>query len=205
MNDDQKQKNGPSPADAGKDPSGRPETARLMVQLWAATIILQLIHLVLNVAMLIIDPSGLQSAARESARGQDLEEVTPELIQSSVIGTVVIMTLLNLLILGLLTWGLVVLNRRGKHATSARHLWIVFSLYFALQGMTVFALSSAGSAVPDALFLLDGSLQILAAVAAVTGLVFATRPDTLDWLDPDREDKTPLRPGPRGPRPPTAR
>ncbi len=188
-----------------KDPLGQPETIRLAVQLWAATVALQLVHLVLNVIMLIIDPSGLQAAARESAAARDVEEVTTEMIQGSVIGSVVIMTLINLLILGLLTWGLVTVNRRGRRAGSARHLWLVFSIYFALQAATVFALSSAGSAVPDFLFLLDGSLQILAGVAAVTGLVFASRSDSLNWVDPNRKDKMTLPPGPRGPRPPTSR
>ncbi|MDR7328431.1 hypothetical protein [Corynebacterium guangdongense] len=188
-----------------KDPLGRPETVRLAVQLWAATVALQLIHLVFNVIMLIIDPSGLKAAARETADARDVEEVTTEMIQGSVIGSVVIMTLINLLILGLLTWGLLAINKRSRHAGSARHLWLVFSIYFALQGITVFALSPAGSAVPDSLFLVDGSLQIVAAVAAVTGLVFASKQDTLNWIDPNRKEKMSLPPGPRGPRPPTSR
>lgn len=196
-------------SDGGKrsaDPKGRPESVRLTVQLWGAAVLLQLVHLILNVVMIVIDPSSLQAAARETAESQEMEEVSSGLLLGSVIGSVVIMTLINLLILGLLTWALVAITRRQKHAPSARHLWLVFSIYFALQAMTVFALSSAGSDVPDILFLTDGSIQILTGVAAVMGMIFASRSDTLDWVDPNRKDKMKLQSGPPGgPRPPKAR
>ena len=73
------------------------------------------------------------------------------------------------------------LARRGKRAGTSRRVWFAFSLYFGFRILLTFMVTPAGADVPDWLFAADGMVQILVGVAAVLGLIFSVRVDTLDY------------------------
>ena len=55
-------------------------------------------------------------------------------------------------------------------------------LSLAVPGiLLLFFAAPGGNDVPLAMYLVDGSVQILVGVAAVLGLVFSFRPETLRW------------------------
>ena len=73
------------------------------------------------------------------------------------------------------------LANRSKRAGTSRRVWFAFSLYFGFRILLTFMVTPAGADVPDWLFAADGMVQILVGVAAVLGLIFSVRAETLDY------------------------
>lgn len=160
----------------------RPEAFRLAVGAWAVALLVELIHQITQISMSLIDPAELMSAARKEAESTSVEGASDTLITFSVYGSIIIMGLVSLLIIVGLVVALRFYAARHRLADGARRLLMVFSLYFALRGLLVFVAGPAGSAVPVWLMLLDGSLQLIVAVAAILGLVFSGRKESVDYL-----------------------
>lgn len=158
----------------------RPEAVQLAIGAWALALLGELIHQILQIVMSLIDPAELLAVARESAD----EGMSETAINLSVYGSIVIMALINVLILIGLTVALRFYATRHRLADGARRLLMVFSLYFALRGLLVFVAGTAGPGVPVWLMLIDGSLQLLVAVAAILGLVFSGREESMKYITP---------------------
>lgn len=156
---------------------GRPESARLMLTMFAVAAGLEVIALILNVVTTVVDPAPLMSAAREAA-----DETGGPIVEAAAWGSVAMVTLFYLAVVAILTAAIVAIHKNGKWAAGALRLWTIFAVYFAFRGLTVFLITPVGSNAPDALFLADGAVQILVGVAAVLGAVFGSRPDTRAWL-----------------------
>lgn len=163
----------------------KPETVRQMLILWSAMVGLELLHQILNVVMALLDPTAMRAAARS----QDAAEgVSDAVVNASVTAATLLVGLLNLIIVGVLAWMILIVNKRGKRLPTALMLLMIFSLFFAIRALFLF-LASPTSDVPLALFAVDGSVQILAAVAGVLAYLLARRPEALAWLGPSEGKK----------------
>lgn len=165
---------------------GRPESVRLMLTMFSLATGLELLALVLNLITTLADPAPLLAAAREAAAGTDIAD---PFIELSAWGSVAVVTLFYLFVVGVLVGAVIALHRNGRWADGALRLWTVFAVYFALRGLTVFLISPVGSAAPIALFLGEGTTQILVGVTAVLGAIYGARPETRDWITTP-EDRT---------------
>lgn len=163
----------------------KPETVRQMLILWSAMVGLELLHQILNVVMTLLDPTAMRAAARS----QDAAEgVSDAVVNASVTAATLLVGLLNLIIVGVLAWMILIVNKRGKRLPTALMLLMIFSLFFAIRALFLF-FASPTSDVPLALFAVDGSVQILAAVAGVLAYLLARRPEALAWLGPSEGKK----------------
>lgn len=158
----------------------RPETVQLLLQVWLAVVILEVVHQLLGGGLTLFNREALLGAARTTA--QEAGENLPDaVIEMTAYGSLVLSTVISLIIIAILAWMLRVLAKNTKRAATARRLWFVFSIYFAMRLLLVFIATPAGSDAPDWLFLIDGAIQILIGVAAITGIIFCTRQETLDY------------------------
>ncbi|MGP6174802.1 hypothetical protein [Corynebacterium sp. A21] len=161
--------------------SGLPETIRLFVQMWFLALGLEVIHQILNIVMGMMDTAALQAAVRESLSASDREQVSASLINSAAIAGVLLMGLIGIAMMGLLLWMVFLVKNRSKKAGLGRRLLQVFGFYFGFRIMIVFMLTPGGTDIPVAMYAVDGSLQILAGVAAVIALILSFRAETLKW------------------------
>ncbi|MBI8999553.1 hypothetical protein M0E87_01730 [Corynebacterium sp. CCM 9185] len=154
-----------------------PESARLAVQLWWAMVVLEIIHQVFNVAISLIDPSEVKANADFGDTGAVPVDavITVAIIMAGVLGIGI------MVFLGFAVYG----YARNSGWRWLRTLLVFFSVYFAIRAVVVFTATPAGTAVPTALYLIDGSLQILAAIAGVLGLILSRRPDAVEWQEKD--------------------
>ena len=84
--------------------------------------------------------------------------------------------------------------KQASWAENALKLLMVFGGYFALRVMLIFAVPVSGSAVPTPLIALDGAMQIIAGVAGVCAIVFATQDEVRKWTakpNTSKDAKTP--------------
>ncbi|AIT60230.1 hypothetical protein [Corynebacterium doosanense] len=162
----------------------RPEAVRLAITTWAVALAVELVHQITQITMSVLDPAELTAAARESAEsaGTSVEGASDTLIELTVYGSIALMGLISLLVLVGLAVALRFYASRHRLADGSRRLLMVFSLYFGLRGLLVFAGGTISPGVPVWLMLLDGSLQLIVAVAAVLGLVFSGRKESVDYL-----------------------
>lgn len=161
--------------------NGRPETVRLMLLLFAVAVGGEVLHQILNVIIGVMDPSALLAAAREAMTEEQAAELGEGAVTTSVYASMFLAGALGVAIMGLLAFMLVLINRRSRHSGLARRMLLVFGFYFGFRLLLLFAATPGGSDVPVAMYLVDGSVQILVGVAAVLGLVFSFRQETLRW------------------------
>ncbi|MCK7637439.1 hypothetical protein [Corynebacterium pygosceleis] len=165
-----------------------PESARFAVQLWWAMVLLEIIHQVFNVVISLIDPSGI----RENADFGDTGGVPVDLVITVAVIMAGVLGIGVMVLLGFAVYG----YARNSGWKWLRTLLMFFSVYFAIRAVVVFTATPTGTAVPTALYLIDGSLQILAAVAGVLALIFSRRPDAVEWREKnDGGGKDPGNPG----------
>ncbi|AGF71426.1 hypothetical protein [Corynebacterium halotolerans] len=181
--------------------TGLPESVRLLILLWAGALAGEALHQILNVVMSLIDPSALLAAARETVDTEQAPEVADALITTSAYSAVVVAAVIAVAIVGLLAWMLTLIRKRSRHAPMARRLLLIFGFYFGIRTLMLFMVSPGASDVPLALYLFDGSLQILIGVAAVLALIFGARRETLQWTGELNDPDGSARPG----RPPNDR
>lgn len=170
-----------------------PETIRLLLTLWAVAVGGEIIHQILSMTMSFMDPSALVAAARQGQEGEESTALAESTVSLAIYASVIITGLIGILIMGLLVWALVLIKRRSKHAGVARRMLMVFGFYFGFRIIMLFTVSPGASDIPLAMYIIDGSLQIIVGVVAVLGLVFSFRPETLKWtreIEPSPSERT---------------
>lgn len=175
----------PQPAPQGEgEKDKRTEAVRLLILVWFVALCAELVHQCLSIVSSLFNRDQLMAQSREQA-AETLQgtgqEISDSLIHAAAYGSVILSALFSFAIIAVLAWMLWSLNKPTKRAGTARRLWFFFSLYFGIRIVFVFLLSPAGSNVPDWLFVLDGSVQIIVGVAAVMGLFFSSKEETLDY------------------------
>ena len=176
----------PSSAPAPRSPrTQRPESVAYMLWLWMGALCGEAVHQVLNVVLTLLNHDVLMSQAKEMAKsapaGVDEAQLSDAFLRTAAYASVALSAAISLAIIVLLAFLLQSLARRGKRAGTSRRVWFAFSLYFGFRILLTFMVTPAGADVPDWLFAADGMVQILVGVAAVLGLIFSVRVDTLDY------------------------
>ncbi|WP_144412221.1 hypothetical protein [Corynebacterium uterequi] len=178
------------PARRRPDHAPRPEAATLMLRLWAAAVGAELIHQIISIISGFLDPSELLAASKESlSDNPQFADMPDAMLRLSVYVSIGLLGLLNLAIVGGLGAAVVLISRRGRTAPGAQRLLIVFSIFWAVRGLVILTAQATYPGLPDWLVLLDGSLQIIIAVAGVLGIIFARKPETVSYFDVDRGDE----------------
>lgn len=172
----------------GKDAKGgskRPETVVYMLWLWLGVVVGETIHQILNVVLTLLNHDVLMAQAKQmvesASGGEDGEEVSDSFIEMAAYGSVALSAAIAIGVLVLLLFLLKSLAEPSKRAGTSRRIWFAFSIYFGFRILLTFMVTPAGADVPDWLFAADGMVQILVGVAAVLGLIFSIKPDTLDY------------------------
>lgn len=164
------------------DPNTPPETVRYLLFAWAVMLGGELVHQLFSVAMAFLDPSVLTESAREANKTVGGDAVPDDQIQLIVYATIALMGLFMLAFVLLLAAALNAVARRKSWATNAALLLMVFSAFFVLRMITVFLVVGANTdGIPTAVVALDGVIQIIAGVAAICGLIFASKEETKKW------------------------
>lgn len=163
------------------DPAvSKPETLRQILQLWSVMLVLELIHQILNVIMSLSDPSAMRAAVKEQGAAEGLSDAV---INSTVTAAVFLSGLINVVIVGVLAWMIMIVNKRGKRMPTAFLLLIVFTFFFVFRALLVFLASPSGD-IPVALYAIDGSIQILLAVAGVIAYLLSRQAEVVEWIGP---------------------
>lgn len=169
------------PAGSGTSSSTVPEAVRLAVLMWAVAVGLELVHQILSIVMGFVDPADLLAAAREAGAEEQLPGDSDAAVQLAAYSGIIVMGLINLVIVAVLAVALRLFATKHKMAGGSRRLLMIFSLFLAFRGSLVFAAQPAGTDIPQLLYLVDGSIQIVVAVTAVLGLIFSQRQETLEF------------------------
>lgn len=165
----------------GPDETKKPDAVRLLLLLFAVAVGGEILHQILNVIIGLMDPSALIAAARDSLSAEDAQQISDGQIRLTVYASMLLAGGLGLAVMGLLAFMLGLIHRRSKHAGLARRMLMVFGFYFGFRILLLFMASPGGNDVPVAMYLLDGGVQIIVGVAAVLGLLFSFRQETLKW------------------------
>lgn len=165
--------------------SKRPETVVYMLWLWLGVVVGETVHQILNVVLTLLNHDVLMAQAKQmvesASGGEDGEEVSDSFIEMAAYGSVALSAAIAIGVLVLLLFLLKSLAEPSKRAGTSRRIWFAFSIYFGFRILLTFMVTPAGADVPDWLFAADGMVQILVGVAAVLGLIFSIKPDTLDY------------------------
>lgn len=165
--------------------SKRPETVVYMLWLWLGVVVGETVHQILNVVLTLLNHDVLMAQAKQmvesASGGEDGEEVSDSFIEMAAYGSVALSAAIAVGVLVLLLFLLKSLAGPSKRAGTSRRIWFAFSIYFGFRIVLTFMVTPAGADVPDWLFAADGMVQILVGVAAVLGLIFSIKPDTLDY------------------------
>lgn len=163
----------------------RPETVVYMLWLWLGVVAGETVHQILNVVLTLLNHDVLMAQAKQmvesTSGGEDGEEVSDSFIEMAAYGSVALSAAIAVGVLVLLLFLLKSLAGPSKRAGTSRRIWFAFSIYFGFRILLTFMVTPAGADVPDWLFAADGMVQILVGVAAVLGLIFSVKPDTLDY------------------------
>lgn len=175
------------------------EAVRFMLGCWAAMILGELVHQILQIAGIVIDPAALREASQQAAQNQD-GPVSDMMVNAAMWSSVVIMALIQLGILALFTAALMALKKQKRWAPNARRLLQIFSIFFALRALTLFITRPTSTAIPVAMYGFDGAVQILIAVAGALGVFYASQKESIQWAEagvpPEKRDGN--GPGPLG-------
>ncbi len=165
----------------------KPEAVRLMLALFGVAVGGEILHQILSIVIGLLDPSGLTAAAKETMDAEQAAEISDNTLGLMVTGSIIMAGFVGILVMGLLVFMLVLIHRRSRHAGLARRMLLVFGFYFGFRILMLFMATPGGNDVPMAMYVIDGSVQIIVGVAAVLGLVFTFREETLRWtreIDP---------------------
>nr|WP_255716856.1 hypothetical protein [Corynebacterium sp. ACRPR] len=156
-----------------------------MLWLWLGVVAGETVHQILNVVLTLLNHDVLMAQAKQmvesTSGGEDGEEVSDSFIEMAAYGSVALSAAIAVGVLVLLLFLLKSLAGPSKRAGTSRRIWFAFSIYFGFRILLTFMVTPAGADVPDWLFAADGMVQILVGVAAVLGLIFSVKPDTLDY------------------------
>ncbi len=179
----------PSAAQTSKsnEPNGsrkgaRPEAVRYMLACWVVMIAGELLHQILTVIAVVLDPAALKESARAAAKARG-EDLTDAVMSLGIIGSVVFMALIQLAVVALFAVALNALAKQRKWAPSARRLLQIFSIFFALRAVSLFLVRPGSSAIPVAFYACDGIIQIILAVAGVLGVFYASQKESVAYAE----------------------
>ncbi|BAU94833.1 hypothetical protein N24_0571 [Corynebacterium suranareeae] len=158
----------PSASSQGGNANKKEDTVKLLLQMWALMIGLELVHQILNVVMSFLDPTSLRAVAKEQAESQGLSD---SIVNATVVVAILVMGFFNLIVVAILSWMIVMVKNRSKRLPTAFLLLTIFSIFFILRVLMLFFSSPGGTDVPMALFAIDGCVQILVGVSA--GVAYA--------------------------------
>lgn len=159
----------------------KPEPVRLMLLLFAVAVGGEILHQILNITMGLMDPSVLLAAAKENMTAEQAAEISAGALRMTVIASILVAGGFGIAVMGLLVFMLVLIHRRSKYAGLARRMLLVFGFYFGFRVLMLFLATPGGTDVPVAMYVIDGAVQIIVGVAAVMGLLFSFREETLTW------------------------
>lgn len=156
-----------------------------MLWLWLGVVAGETVHQILNVVLTLLNHDVLMAQAKQmvesTSGGEDGDEVSDSLIEMAAYGSVALSAAIAIGVLVLLLFLLKSLAGPSKRAGTSRRIWFAFSIYFGFRILLTFMVTPTGADVPGWLFAADGMVQILVGVAAVLGLIFSIKPDTLDY------------------------
>lgn len=158
-----------------------PETVRLVLLLFSVAVAGEILHQILNITMGLMDPSALIATARDQMSAEQAAEISEGQLRGSVIASILLAGGMGIAIMGGLAVMVVLIHRRSKYANLARRMLTLFGFYFGFRILMLFVASPGGSDIPVAMYLVDGSVQILVGVAAVLGLILSFKVETLTW------------------------
>lgn len=126
----------PSSSASAKNPGEKKEdTVKLLIQMWAVMIGLELLHQILNVVMSFTDPTALRTVAKEQAAAQGLSD---GIVNATVIAAILVMGFFNLIVIAILSWMVVMVKNRSKRLPTAFLLLTIFSFFFILRVLMLF-------------------------------------------------------------------
>ncbi|MCF4005822.1 hypothetical protein L1O03_01340 [Corynebacterium uropygiale] len=162
------------------EPRVRPDAVKVFCQLWIAGIILELVHQVLSIIMSAVDPSQLREQVVEQAKQQNMP-LPEDMLSMITVLAFVFMGVIALIVALVLAFATQRVHRGTKRSGVARSLLTFFSIYFVLRLVLVMLSSPQGTAVPLALFAVDGSVQIIVGVIGALAMYCGRREETLRW------------------------
>lgn len=172
------------PATAGRDDDANrpPEAVRILVALWRGIVGLEILHQLLSVAGVLADPTALRTMARETLEQTEGADVSPQTLDVAVYASAGFSALLGVAIQLILLWATVMIARRHRWSDGSRRLLMFFSIYLVIRAVALFGVGAAGvGSIPVALLAVDGSVQVLAGVAAALALVYIFNSETVRW------------------------
>lgn len=159
----------------------KPEVVRLMLLLFAVAVGGEVLHQILSITIGLMDPSALFAAAKETMSAEQAAQISDGALRATVIASILVTGGIGIAVMGLLAFMLALIHRRSKFAGLARRMLLVFGFYFGFRILMLFMATPGGNGVPVAMYLVDGSIQIIVGVAAVLGLIFSFREEVLKW------------------------
>lgn len=163
------------------DSHEKPEAVRLFVLTAVVMLCGELMHQLFSIAVALLDPSALVEQAKQS-RPSAAKEIGEANVTLLAYASIAIAALFALIIVLVLAIALRAVSKQASWASNAMKLLMVFGGYFALRVMLIFAIPASGSAVPTPVIALDGIMQIIAGVAGVCAIFFATQDETRKWV-----------------------
>lgn len=152
----------------------QPEAVRWATASWWTALAINAAHQILGGVIAFFNRGQLMAELEKRMNGQ----AVPEMAAS--IG--VVMSVLFLLgFLGLFAWFVAAFRQGGRFAQLCRKTMTFVSIYLGISVITVFAIVPTSLSIPQGWFLADGCLSIACGVAAIIGLIFAQKKESLEW------------------------
>lgn len=165
-----------------EDAKRPPEAVRILVALWRGIVGLEILHQLLSVAGVLADPGALRTMTRETLEQTEGADVSPQMLDVAVYASAGFSALVGIAIQLILLWATVMIARRHRWSDGSRRLLMFFSIYLVIRAVALFGVGAAGAgSIPVALLAVDGSVQVLAGVAAALALVYIFNSETVRW------------------------
>lgn len=168
---------GPRPEKGAK-----PEAVRYMLACWAVMIAAELLHQLLTVISVVIDPAPLKESAKQAAKGQG-DVLSDTTLNAGMWATVVVAALIQLAIIGVFAAGLSAVSSQKKWAPRARRMLQIFAVFFAIRAAALYVALPTSTAIPVVFFAVDGIIQIVVAVAGVLGVIYSSQKESRDYVE----------------------
>ncbi|AZA14477.1 hypothetical protein ACFPVT_04585 [Corynebacterium choanae] len=162
-------------------PSSLPEPLRLGRQVWLVVLLVEVLSQLFTLTVQLTHPAVLATLVQESNQAGELSE-NAQLWAARF--AVIVATLVSLAILGFAAFALQRIRIPGKKSRNYRLLLGYFAGFFAFRGMLQFASPAAAvSLVPLQYTVVQGALEILVGVLAVTGAILLYRKEVTAYID----------------------
>lgn len=156
----------------GKNTNTLPEPVRYLLGCLCVMLGGEVVHLILSVSAVVVDPSQLRESARQAAEAAG-EEISDATITLAMYGSVATAALFQLLIIVLLGFAAHAVVKQASWGQAALRLLQFFGVFFAIRAILLFFLSPSSTTVPVALFAVDGVVQIIVGAAGACAVAYA--------------------------------